>query len=437
MRKIDRGRQLPELLAPAGSFEKLVTAIHYGADAVYLAGKHYSLRARAANFEAEELQKAVAYAHGQGVRAYVTVNIFAHNEDFAGLPDYLRHLGEIGVDGIIVSDPGILRTARMVIPQVPVHLSTQANITNLESALFWQDQGVSRLNLARELSLSEIEGIRRGLTAEIEIFTHGALCISYSGRCLLSHYLTGRSANQGDCAHPCRYRYALLEEKRPGQYYAVEEDARGAYIFNARDLCLLARLPELLDAGIDSLKIEGRMKGIYYVGGVVRIYRAALDYLAAAAEVDHEYFPTAFLEELTTVGTRSYTENFFAGSPGAGGLLYDAPRASQEHILLGVVKSGGSMPLVEIRNTTRAGERFAYLDRGLQARSYMIAEMKNPITGLPLEQANPGDRILLTSLPPAAGWEDNALLRKTAHATCESSRKEVGARVQGAGAPEK
>jgi U32 family peptidase len=413
MRKIAHRRQLPELLAPAGSFEKLVTAIHYGADAVYLAGKHYSLRARAANFEADELQKAVAYAHGQGVKAYVTVNIFAHNEDFAGLPDYLRLLGEIGADGIIVSDPGILRTARAVIPRMPVHLSTQANITNLESALFWQDQGVSRLNLARELSLPEIEAIRRSVTAEIEIFAHGALCISYSGRCLLSHYLTGRGANQGDCAQPCRYRYALLEEKRPGQYFPVEEDARGTYIFNARDLCLLARLPELLAAGIDCLKIEGRMKGIYYVGGVVRIYRAALDYLAATEEIDPDYFPAAFLEELATVGTRSFTENFFAGSPGAGGLLYETPRACQDHIMMGVVKRGGSMPLVEIRNTTRIGEKFAYLAKELRTASWTIVEMKNPTTGLPLEQANPGDRILLTSSPPAAGWEENGLLRKT------------------------
>jgi U32 family peptidase len=421
MRKIEQLRQLPELLAPAGSFEKLVTAIHYGADAVYLGGKHYSLRARAANFEADELQKAVAYAHGQGVRVYVTVNIFARNEDFTGLPEYLRHLGEIGADGIIISDPGVLRTARAVIPQIPVHLSTQANITNLESALFWQNQGVSRLNLARELSLSEIEEIRRDVTAEIEIFAHGAICISYSGRCLLSHYLTGRNANQGDCAQPCRYHYALLEEKRPDQYFPVEEDDRGAYILNARDLCLLARLPELLAAGINSLKLEGRMKGIYYVGGVVRIYRAALDYLATAEEIDPRYFPAAFLKELATVGTRSYTENFFAGPPGAGGLLYDAPRATQEHILMGVVKRGGAMPLVEIRNTTRVGERFTYLDRGLQALSYTIAEMKNPMTGVPLEQANPGDRILLTSSPPAADWEGDALLRKTAGAVTEDS----------------
>jgi U32 family peptidase len=416
MRKMTQTRHRPELLAPAGSLEKLVTAIHYGADAVYLGGRRYSLRARAANFAEEELRQAVAYAHQRSVRVYVTVNVFAANDDFADLPGYLSYLGEIGADGVIVSDPGIFRTARRVIPHVPIHLSTQANITNLESALFWQEQGARRLNLARELSLAEITAIRRKVTAEIELFAHGALCISYSGRCLLSHYLTGRGANQGDCAQPCRYRYALLEEKRPGQYFPVEEDGRGTYIFNARDLCLLARLPELLAAGVDSLKIEGRMKGIYYAGGVVRIYRAALDYLTETAEIDPEYFPAAFLKELTTVGTRSYTENFLAGPPGAAGLLYDAPRARQEHVLMGVVKeTAAPLPLVEIRNTTRTGEEFAYLGRGLATGRHIIAQMKNPSSGESLKQANPGDRILLAASPPAAGWEINGLLRKPAN----------------------
>jgi U32 family peptidase len=415
MGKINQPRQQPELLAPAGSYEKLVTAIHYGADAVYLGGRKYSLRARAANFEEEELRKAVVYAHDHSVKVYVTVNVFASNADFPELPAYLRYLEEIGADGVIISDPGILRTARRVIPRVPIHLSTQANITNLESALFWQEQGGSRLNLARELSLAEITAIRREMSAEMEIFVHGALCISYSGRCLLSHYLTGRGANQGDCAHPCRYRYALLEEKRPGQYFPVEEDDRGTYIFNAKDLCLLARLPELLAAGVDSLKIEGRMKGIYYVGGVVRIYRAALDYLAGTAKIDPDYFPAAFLKELTTVGTRSYTENFLSGPPGADSLLYDTPRASQDQILMGVMKERGTLPLVEIRNTTRRGEEFAYLDRGLATSRHTIVQMKNPTTGENLEQANPGDRILLTASPPAAGWEINGLFRKPAN----------------------
>jgi U32 family peptidase len=413
MRKITPSRR-PELLAPAGSFEKLVTAIHYGADAVYLGGSEFSLRARAANFDEKGMREAIVYAHGRGVKVYVTVNIFAHNDDFGRLADYLAFLGAVGANAIIVSDPGILRVARRVVPRLPVHLSTQANVTNLENARFWQEQGVARLNLARELSLPEIAAIRAGLAAEIEIFVHGALCISYSGRCLLSHYLTGRSANRGDCAHPCRYRYALLEEKRPGQYFPVEEDGRGTYIFNARDLCLLARLPELAAAGVDSLKIEGRMKGVYYVGGVVRVYRAALDTLAAASEVDPDHFPAAFLDELTTVGTRSWTENFIDGPPGAAGLLYESPRAFQAHVPLGVVRGEGREPLVEIRNTTRTGDRFTYLGQGLATTAHTIAHMKNPTTGLAVEQANPGDRILLAASPPAAGWEINSLLRKTA-----------------------
>lgn len=413
MSKITPARPRPELLAPAGSFEKLVTAIHYGADAIYLGGKRFSLRARAANFSEEGLRQAVAYAHRRGVKAYVAVNIFAHQKDFEQLADYLAFLGEIGADALIVSDPGILRVARRVIPATPLHLSTQANITNLESGLFWLDQGVSRLNLARELSLAEIAAIRAGLAAEVEVFVHGALCISYSGRCLLSLYLTGRSANRGDCAQPCRYRYALCEEKRPGQYFPVEENERGTYLFNAKDLCLLARLPDLVNAGVDSLKIEGRMKGIYYVGGVVRVYRAALDHLAGAPEIDPGSFPAAFLNELARVGTRSWTENFVNGPPGAEGLLYDSPRAAQDSVPLGVVRDNGQEPLVEIRHPARPGDRFDYLGRGLASSTHTVIHMKNPMTGLAVAQAHPGDRILLTASPPAAGWEIHALLRKT------------------------
>ena len=271
--------QLPELLAPAGSLEKLVTAIHYGADGVYVGGPDYGLRARAGTFDEAGLRQAVALAREAGVAVYVTVNIIAHNDDFAGLPDYLRLLQEIGVDGVIAADPGIVALAGRVAPQVPLHLSTQANVTNAAAAEFWQRQGVHRINLARELSLAEIRTIRESCTAEIEVFVHGALCISYSGRCLLSHYLTGRDANRGLCAQPCRYRYALVEEQRPGQWYPIEEDERGAYIFNAKDLCLLGRLPELIAAGVDALKIEGRMKSLFYVGSAVRVYRAALDFL--------------------------------------------------------------------------------------------------------------------------------------------------------------
>ena len=271
--------EVPELLAPAGNFDKLVMAIHYGADAVYLGGLKYSLRARAGNFDDTGIIRAVDYAHAHGVKVYITVNIFAHNRDLDGLSDDLIFLRKADVDGLIIADPGIFHIARQVVPELPLHLSTQANVTNVASAQFWQQQGVSRLNLARELGLEEIRQVRRGTDVELEIFVHGALCISYSGRCMLSNYFTGRDANQGDCAHPCRYSYKLVEEKRPDQYFPVEEDERGTYIFNSRDLCLLQRLPELVSAGVDSIKIEGRMKSIGYVGSVVRLYRAALDWI--------------------------------------------------------------------------------------------------------------------------------------------------------------
>ncbi|MCW5201296.1 U32 family peptidase, partial [Desulfobulbus sp. F4] len=265
--------KMPELLAPAGSREKLITAIHYGADAVYLGGANWSLRAKAGNFDRAGMREAVSYAHQHGVKVYVTVNIFAHNRDLNGLSDYLLFLREAGADALIVADPGILLLCREVVPDMPLHLSTQANVTNKASVRFWQAQGVRRINLARELGLEEIRTIRQASPdIGLEIFVHGSLCISYSGRCLLSNYLTGRNANQGDCAHPCRYAYRLVEEKRPGQYFPVEEDERGTYIFNSRDLCLLFRLPELAAAGVDSVKIEGRMKSVGYVGAAVRVY---------------------------------------------------------------------------------------------------------------------------------------------------------------------
>ncbi len=230
---------LPELLAPAGTYEKLVTAVHYGADAVYLGGKQFGLREKAGNFTEALMREGVNYAHEHGVKVYVTVNIIAHNRDLDGLEEYLQSLKDMGADGLIIADPGILGVARRVVPDLPIHLSTQANVTNHLAASFWLSQGVARLNLARELSLPEISQIRAQTSGELEVFVHGALCISYSGRCMLSNYMTGRDANHGHCAHPCRFSYALVEEKRPGEYFPVEEDERGTYIFNSKDLCLL------------------------------------------------------------------------------------------------------------------------------------------------------------------------------------------------------
>ncbi|MCJ7600788.1 MAG: U32 family peptidase [Desulfobulbaceae bacterium] len=402
-----------ELLAPAGSLEKLRTVIHYGADAVYLGGKEFSLRAHATNFSREELQEAVIFSHARHVRVFVTVNIFAHNRDLAKLPTYLQWLAEIGVDGLIISDPGVLHVARKVAPAMFIHLSTQANVTNLESARFWQEQGVSRLNLARELTLAEISEIKEEVSAKIEIFVHGALCISYSGRCLLSLYLTGRDANQGNCAHPCRYDYRLQEEKRPGQFFPVEEDGRGTYIFNSKDLCLINRLPEIVAAGVDSIKIEGRMKGIYYAGGIVRIYRAALDHVSQCmqdAPGEPVVMPPVFIEEIVKLGTRGYTENFFDGPPTENDMCYTGAVVDQTYVPAGIVLEPGSRPLVEVRNRIRPGERLEYMASGLSNVPCEVLAVAAP-DGMPLAQANSGSRVLLTTSPEIS-WQSYGLIRR-------------------------
>lgn len=401
--------KLPELLAPAGNFEKMQTAIHYGADAVYLGGKKFSLRAHATNFGDEEIGQAVAYAHERGVQVYTTCNIFAHNDDLADLPEYLAALREAKVDGLIISDPGILAVARRVVPELPIHLSTQANVTNLESVRFWASQGVKRLNLARELSLAEITDIRQATEAKLEIFVHGALCISYSGRCLLSLYLTGRDANQGNCAHPCRYHYRLEEEKRPGQFFPVEEDSRGTYIFNAKDLCLLNRLPELIRAGADSLKIEGRMKSVYYVGAITRLYRAALDYWKQ--EGFDAALPETFREELLKIGSRGYTENFFDQQPSTADMLYDGPLISYDYAPVGIVRQAGGQPVIEARNPIVVGDRLEYLGRGLVNTEHTVLSLTDQ-NGRALSQANPNSLITLSLDPVPAACEANGLFRK-------------------------
>lgn len=401
--------KLPELLAPAGNFEKMQTAIHYGANAVYLGGKKFSLRAHATNFGEEEIAQAVAYAHERGVQVYTTLNIFAHNDDLAELPDYLAALEEAKVDGLIISDPGILAVAQRTVPQLPIHLSTQANVTNLESVRFWAGQGVKRLNLARELSLAEISQIRQATEAELEIFVHGALCISYSGRCLLSLYLTGRDANQGNCAHPCRYHYRLEEEKRPGQFFPVEEDSRGTYIFNAKDLCLLNRLPELIRAGADSLKLEGRMKSVYYVGAITRLYRAALDYWKT--EGLDAVLPETFREELLKIGSRGYTENFFDQPPTAADMLYNGAMISYDYAPVGIVRQAGPQPVIETRNPIAVGDRLEYLGRGLVNTDHTVLCLTGQ-NGVQLPQANPNNLVTLALDPAPATCEINGLFRK-------------------------
>lgn len=407
---------MPELLAPAGNLEKLVTAIHYGADAVYLGGKELSLRAKAGNFSVEEMARGVAFAHERGRKVYATVNILAHNEDLKNLQASLLELQRCGVDGVIISDPGILKIARATIPKMPLHLSTQANVTNHAAAAFWFEQGVSRLNLARELSLEEIDAIAQKVEGELEVFVHGSLCISYSGRCMLSNYLTDRDANRGNCSHPCRFNYRLSEEKRPGQFFPVEEDERGTYIFNSRDLCLLRMLPRLIASGVDSLKIEGRMKSIFYVGGVVRVYRAVLDYLArlpesAWSDPEKIVVPSQYLDEIEKTGTRGISENFATSRPTAADMLYETSRAEQMVEPVAVVRQAAERPLVEIRNRAGVGEHIEYMGEGIELQPVVITAMETE-QGHSVEAANPGNMVYLQTEPALRDCISHAIIRR-------------------------
>ncbi|MCL6560362.1 MAG: U32 family peptidase, partial [Firmicutes bacterium] len=349
----------PELLAPAGDLEKLKAALLYGADAVYLGGPCFGLRAGAGNFDREAMAEGVGFAHDRGARVYVTVNIFARNSDLKALPDYMDLIRSAGADGVIVSDPGVVEMILRDFPGLAVHLSTQANTTNWASARFWEERGVSRIVLARELSLNEIMEIRARVGLELEIFVHGAMCIAYSGRCLLSNYLTGRDANRGDCAQSCRWRYALVEEKRPGEYLPFEEDESGAYVLSSRDLCLIEHIPKLVEAGVDSFKIEGRMKSVHYVAGVVKAYREAIDaYLAGGA------FDPAWIEEIGKVSHREYTTGFIFGNPGPGGQHYNSEIYRRRYSFIGLVRSydpQAGLLTVEQRNRFAVGDEVEFL----------------------------------------------------------------------------
>jgi putative protease len=374
----------PELLAPAGNLEKLKIAVAYGADAVYFGGQHFGLRAFSDNFTREEMIEGVQYAHDRNVQAYVTVNIFPHNEDLTGLPEYLYDLGEIGVDAIIFSDPGVYRIARQVIPHMALHVSTQANNVNWSSALFWQDLGVRRIVMARELSLAEIAEIKQHVQVEVETFVHGAMCISYSGRCLLSSYFTERDPNRGQCAHICRWRYALVEENRPGQYFPITEDERGTYIMNAKDLCLVNHIPELVQAGIDSFKIEGRMKSIHYVATVIKIYREAIDRYWQNPQ--HFTPDPAWLAELNKISHRAYATGFYFGKPGPDEHIYGTSSYEQTHDFVGLVKeyrSVSKMAVIEQRNNMRKGDVLEIMGPGRANIVYEIKEMFDE-DGLPI-----------------------------------------------------
>ncbi len=352
-------KKKPELLIPAKDLEVLKTAVNFGADAVYIGGEAYGLRAKAHNFSHDEMAEGIRYAHEHGVHVHVTTNIFAHNYDLEGAEAYFRELGQLGPDAILVADPGMFMLARRACPNIPIHISTQANNTNYETFKFWQEMGAQRVVCARELSLEEIRQIREKVPApfEIEAFIHGAMCISYSGRCLMSNLFTGRDANHGECTHPCRWKYSVMEETRPGEYYPVEENERGTYIFNSRDLCMIEHIPELIEAGIDSLKIEGRMKTALYVATVARTYRKAID---DYFESEEKYYANMdwYRDEIRKCTYRRFTTGFYFGKPSEESMVYDNNTYVNEAIYLGVVEETDAQGRARItqRNKFSIGE---------------------------------------------------------------------------------
>ncbi|WP_186430239.1 U32 family peptidase [Clostridium sp. BSD9I1] len=347
----------PEILAPAGSLEKLKTAITFGADAVYLGGSKLNLRAFANNFSDDELKEGIEFAHTRGKRVYVTVNVIPHNEDLDGLEEYLVNLYNTGVDAIIVSDPGIIMTAREVAPNLEIHLSTQANNVNYKSATFWYKQGVKRIVLARELSLEEIKGVRENIPedCDLEAFVHGSMCMSYSGRCLISNYMTGRDSNRGECAQPCRYKYFLVEEKRPNQYFPIVEDDKGTYLLNSKDLCMIKHIPELVQSGINSFKIEGRMKSSYYVASVVKSYREALD---SYMENPEKYkFKEEWMDNLLKTSHRDYYTGFYFGDKDSQ--IYENSSYIRDYDIVGIVRDydeNSGTATIEQRNKIFEGD---------------------------------------------------------------------------------
>ncbi len=352
----------PELLAPAGNLEKLKAAINFGADAVYLGGSKLNLRAFADNFSNEQLIEGLEFAHKRGKKVYVTLNVFPHNEDLEGLEDYLKELYEFGVDAIIVSDPGIIMTARETVPNLELHLSTQANTVNWKTCEFWHRIGVKRVVLAREVSLEEITKIYENIpkTMELEMFVHGSMCMAYSGRCLLSNYMVGRDSNRGSCAQPCRYKYRLVEEKREGEYYPITEDENGTYIMNSKDLCMIEYIPDLIKTGAYSFKIEGRMKSTYYVASVVKAYREAIDEYMKSPE-DYKFNPK-WLEDLNKPSHREYNTGFYLDEKNRQ--IQDTSAYIRNYDIVGIVKSydvDTKVVTIEHRNKVVEGARVEVL----------------------------------------------------------------------------
>lgn len=410
-------RPQPELLMPAGDLEKLQTALLFGGDAVYVGGLEYSLRAYAGNFDLAALGKGVEFAHSMGKKVYVAVNILAHNRHLQELPLYLEKLGELNVDGLIVSDPGVIKLAKHHVPQIPLTVSTQANVTNYISAEVFREMGAQRIVLARELALDEIAAIKARVGVEIEVFIHGAMCVSYSGRCLLSYYMTGRSANQGACAHPCRYRYALQEEKRPGQYFPIEEDHHGTYILNSRDLCLLNYIPQLIEAGVDAFKVEGRMKSPLYTAVTACVYRQAID--KWLSERSPYLLPDldAWHLELQGIATRPYTTGFICGPSDELQDTAKMPLENHHFEFCGVVKGYDyqrGMIEVEQRANFGPGEDLEIMIPPGDIRKLALTELYDD-EGNPLDRARHARQRVW--IPLAEPVVPNSILRRVVRST--------------------
>ncbi len=370
----------PEILAPASSLEVLKTAIHYGADAVYIGGEMYGLRAKAKNFSPEDMREGIEYAHAKGKKVYVTANITAHNRDLSGVREYFHELKKPQPDALIISDPGVFTLAKEICPELDIHVSTQANNVNYLTFNFWKEQGATRVVTARELSLEEIADIDAHIPEDLEIetFVHGAMCISYSGRCLLSSYFTGRDANLGACTHPCRWKYHIVEEKRPGEYLPIEENERGTYIFNSKDLCMIEHIPELVAAGVDSFKIEGRMKTALYVAVVARTYRQAVDDFFENPEYYKSRIPY-YKEEIAKCTYRQFTTGFFFGAPTHETQIYDNNTYVQEYTYLGMIEkvTPDGLAVLEQRNKFCVGDEIEIMEPSGENVTAVVKEMYN------------------------------------------------------------
>ena len=370
----------PELLAPAGNLEKLKMAIIYGADAVYIGGEQYSLRVAADNFSIDDIKKGIEFAHSRGKKVYITANIIPHNEDIEAMPEFIRSVSALGVDGLIVAAPGVLTIAKEVAPEIKIHLSTQANNTNWKSASFWYENGVERIVLARELSLKEVKEIRNKTSnnLELELFVHGAMCISYSGRCLLSNYMAQRDANRGECAHPCRWKYYLMEEKRQGEYMPEYENDRGTFIYKSKDLCMIAHIPDIINSGVSSFKIEGRVKSAYYVATIVKAYRQEID--RYMDDPDNYKFDASLLEEVAKVSHREYTTGFYFGKPTGEDRIYKTSSYTREYEIVGMVKEyypKQGIVLIEQRNRFYTGDEVEFVPPKGDYFKHTITQMTN------------------------------------------------------------